>query len=355
MPFPSLQQRCPPRAHDIVHPVAFPSPWHRWPMLSLGPQRHCPPRAHDAIKPMPSLSMQHRRPPQARNGTILYILLCHFWPTNPDFDMLHCFCSAALFWCATLPHCFGMLHCLQNIALLYYDTLPHYFDMLHCFWYAALLWYATLPHCFHMLQCFCSATLFWYATLPHYFHMLHCFCSATLLWYATLPHYFDILHITILLLFCYILVYMNAYYIAQWWKWTKWDECGNIDQHYCTINILALNNMKQIGHSIKLKSESIYMKFSSSSLPSFCMRGLFWWQKQQHNTLFIHGLCFRPNLGQQIKASWRRCLVRRSNKASSELTQTRAHSNVYMLHAFRGWNLCSVILLDTCHHLRQGH
>jgi hypothetical protein len=30
-----------------------------------------------------------------------------------------------------------------------------------------------------------------------------------------------------------------------------------MDQHYCTIKISALNNMKQIGHSIKLKSESI--------------------------------------------------------------------------------------------------
>jgi hypothetical protein len=43
-----------------------------------------------------------------------------------------------------------------------------------------------------------------------------------------------------------------------------------MDQHYCTIKIFALNNMKQIGHSIKLKSESIFIKFSSS-LPSFCM------------------------------------------------------------------------------------
>jgi hypothetical protein len=30
-----------------------------------------------------------------------------------------------------------------------------------------------------------------------------------------------------------------------------------MDQHYCTIKILALNNMKQIGHLIKFKSESI--------------------------------------------------------------------------------------------------
>jgi hypothetical protein len=29
------------------------------------------------------------------------------------------------------------------------------------------------------------------------------------------------------------------------------------DQHYCTIKISASNNMQQIGHSIKLKPESI--------------------------------------------------------------------------------------------------
>jgi hypothetical protein len=34
-------------------------------------------------------------------------------------------------------------------------------------------------------------------------------------------------------------------------------SAGNMYQHYCTIKILALNNMKQIGHSIKLKSKSI--------------------------------------------------------------------------------------------------
>jgi hypothetical protein len=34
-----------------------------------------------------------------------------------------------------------------------------------------------------------------------------------------------------------------------------------MDQHYCTIKIFALNNMKQIGHSIKLKSESIFIFF----------------------------------------------------------------------------------------------
>jgi hypothetical protein len=44
---------------------------------------------------MPFPSLQQHRPPQARNDA-LYIFLCHFGPTNPDFDMLHCFCSGAL-------------------------------------------------------------------------------------------------------------------------------------------------------------------------------------------------------------------------------------------------------------------
>jgi hypothetical protein len=61
-----------------------------------------------------------------------------------------------------------------------------------------------------MHQCFCSATLLWYATLPHCFDMLHWFWYAALLRYATLPHCFDMLHIATLLLFCYILIYMNA-------------------------------------------------------------------------------------------------------------------------------------------------
>jgi hypothetical protein len=67
---------------------------------------------------------------------------------------------------------------------------------------------------------------FWYATLSHCFDMQHCF---------------DILHfhIATLLLFCYILINMNVYYIAHWRKWAKWDECGNMDQHYYTIKISA--------------------------------------------------------------------------------------------------------------------
>jgi hypothetical protein len=57
---------------------------------------------------------------------------------------------------------------------------------------------------------------------------------ATLLWYATYCYN---------LLFCYILIYMNAYYIVQSQKWAKWDEYGNMDQHYYTTKISASNNM----------------------------------------------------------------------------------------------------------------
>jgi hypothetical protein len=73
------------------------------------------PQAHSVVvlpEPTTSLSLQRRRPPQALKATILYIFLFHFGTTNHDFDMLHCFHSAALLWCATLPHCFDMLYCL---------------------------------------------------------------------------------------------------------------------------------------------------------------------------------------------------------------------------------------------------
>jgi hypothetical protein len=151
-------------------------------------------RAHDAIEPASSLSPQRQRLPQARKATIFYIFLCHFGPRNPDFDMLHCHNALICYNAFVLLHCFAVLH--YHIALICYVA----FVLLHCF---------------------------------------------------------DMLHIATLLLFCYILIYLNAYYIAQWWKWTKWDECGNMDQHYCAIKISASNNMKQIGHLIKLKSESI--------------------------------------------------------------------------------------------------
>jgi hypothetical protein len=68
-------------------------------------------RAPDAVEPTLSLSPQRHHRPQARNAT-LYIFLCHFGPIDLDFDMLHCFCSTALFWCATLSHWFDILHCL---------------------------------------------------------------------------------------------------------------------------------------------------------------------------------------------------------------------------------------------------
>jgi hypothetical protein len=185
---------------------------------------HPPPRACDAVIKAMSQSLRHHRtraiPEPATPSSspsmqdyIIYFSL-PFRPTNPDFDMLHC-----------------------HITLICYITfnMSHCFDMLHCFWYA------TLPHCFDML---------------------HCFCSIALLWYATLSQCFDMLHIATLLLFCYILIYMNAYYIAQSWKWAKWDECGNMDQHYCTINISASNNMKQIGHSIKQPAlRAIFLSF----------------------------------------------------------------------------------------------
>jgi hypothetical protein len=115
---------------------------------SLSPQCHHPPRPHDVVDPMPSMSPQHRRtllahdefnpatlstlrhpqacryasfPSQTCNAIdfdvdvcifamlmytcagaystwcygqfapwLLYIFLCHFGPTSPEFDMLYC-------------------------------------------------------------------------------------------------------------------------------------------------------------------------------------------------------------------------------------------------------------------------
>jgi hypothetical protein len=154
----------------------------------------------------------------------------HPWPRNivilPEPGTLHCiFLFVTLLWYATfLSFCCIALICYIAFVLL------HCFDILH--YHIALIWYI--------------AILLWYTT--------HCYIA-----FVLLPS-----------------DYMNAYYIVQWWKSAKWDECGNMDQYYCTIKISASNNMKQIGHSMKHKSESIYMKFSSS-LPSFCVWGFFRW------------------------------------------------------------------------------
>jgi hypothetical protein len=89
---PELMTMCTPRrsrAHDAINPCR---PWaHNAAVLPepvMSSSLRCP-RACDTIKPMSSLSPQRCRPPQACNAT-LYIFLCHFGPTNPDFNMLHC-------------------------------------------------------------------------------------------------------------------------------------------------------------------------------------------------------------------------------------------------------------------------
>jgi hypothetical protein len=231
-----------PQAHDVIleptTTLSSPSPWCCAPdavsepatpsthtvlgpsvsLSSLSPRR---PRAHDAVKLMPSLSPLRHHSPQARKATILYIFLCHFGPTNPDFDMLHCHIALICYIAFVLLHYYDVLHC--HIALICHIT----FNMLHCF---------DLLHCHIALICYIAFDML------HCFDILHCFCFVALLWYATLQHCFDMLHIAILLLFCYIMIYMNAYYIAPWRKWTKWDECGNMDQHYYTIKISASNN-----------------------------------------------------------------------------------------------------------------
>jgi hypothetical protein len=102
---------------------------------------------------MSSLCPQCRHPPQARKAT-LYIFLCHFGPTNSDFDMLHY--HIALIWYITfgLLHCFDVLHC--HIALICYIAvnMSYCFDMLHC--HIALICYIAFDmlRCFDMLHCY---------------------------------------------------------------------------------------------------------------------------------------------------------------------------------------------------------
>jgi hypothetical protein len=134
--------------------------------MPSSPQR---PRAYDAIEPAPSLSPQCRRPPRARKATVLYIFLCYFGPTNPDFDMLHCHIAFICYITFILLHCFDVLHC--HIALICYIAfnMLHCFDMLHC--HIALICYIAfvLLHCIDMLHCHIALICY---------TLLHCFYSA---------------------------------------------------------------------------------------------------------------------------------------------------------------------------------
>jgi hypothetical protein len=158
------------------------------------------------------LSNSHR--PWAHNVVILpeparlhSIFFCHFGPTNPNFDMLHCHIAlicyiAILLWYATL-----LLFCY--ISLMFYI--------------ATLLSYASLP-----LTCHIALICYIAFDILHCFDMLH--CHIALRCYIT----FDMLH-------CFD---MLRCHIARWWKWAKRDECDNTDQHYCTSKISSSNNMK---------------------------------------------------------------------------------------------------------------
>jgi hypothetical protein len=106
------QQHCPPQARNAIDP-------HRpqacsivvLPKLATLSSTRCP-RAYDAVKPAPSLSPQRHHPPQAHKVTILYIFLCHFGPTNSDFDMLHYRIALICYITFVLVHCFDVLHCI---------------------------------------------------------------------------------------------------------------------------------------------------------------------------------------------------------------------------------------------------
>jgi hypothetical protein len=163
-------------AVDLCHPWAHSVVVLAMPMMpsSLWCLRAC-----DAVKPVPSLSPQHCHPPRARKAT-LYIFLCHFGPTNLDFDMLYCHIALICYIAFVLLHCFDVLNC--HIALICYIAfnMLHCFHMLDCFWFAALLWYATL-----LLFC-CIASMCYIATLPWYATMLLICCIALICYIATL-------------------------------------------------------------------------------------------------------------------------------------------------------------------------
>jgi hypothetical protein len=165
-PFLSPQQCRPPGAHDTVHPhhsraydtvnpcylqapsaVVLPEP--------VTPSSPWCPRAYDTVEPASSLSPQCRCPPWAHKAT-LYIFLCHFGPTNPNFDMLHCHIVLICYIAFVLLHCHIALIC-YIATLLWYTTL-----LLFCCiaLIVTLLWYDTLPlTCCIALICYISTFL----------------------------------------------------------------------------------------------------------------------------------------------------------------------------------------------------
>jgi hypothetical protein len=119
------------------------------------------PRSCGTIEPVPYLSSQRHRPPRAHKVT-LYIFLCSFGPTNPDFDMLHCHIA--------------LISCIAFVLLQCFDVLQWHIALI-CY-IATLLWYATL-----LLFCNIAliAILLWYATLPLTCHIaLICYIATFL-------------------------------------------------------------------------------------------------------------------------------------------------------------------------------
>jgi hypothetical protein len=148
-----------PSTPTILRPAALSS--------SPSPRR---PRAHDTVEPVSSLNPQCCHPPQARKATILYIFLCHFGPTNPDFDMLYCHIALICYIAFVLLHCFDVLHCHITLICYIAFNMPHCFDMLHC--HIALIFYIAFVMLHYIDMLYCHIALICYT-------MLHCFCSAT--------------------------------------------------------------------------------------------------------------------------------------------------------------------------------
>jgi hypothetical protein len=121
------------------------------------------PRSCGTIEPVPSLSSQRHRPPRAHKVT-LYIFLCSFGPTNPDFDMLHCHIALISCIAFVLLQCFDVLQ--WHIALICYIA----FVLQHCFdCHIALICHITfnMSHCFDMLHCHFSRSTWQILVGPH--------------------------------------------------------------------------------------------------------------------------------------------------------------------------------------------
>jgi hypothetical protein len=121
-----------PRRHPRAHNnVVLRDPMTPSTCAILGTSATSSSRACDAVVPAMPQSPRRRRTravpepampsssPNPQGYNIVYFL-CHFGPTNPDFDMLHCHIALICYISFVPLHCFDVLHC--HIALICYIT-----------------------------------------------------------------------------------------------------------------------------------------------------------------------------------------------------------------------------------------